>query len=56
MTQYYSMKEVTQITGITKRTLHYYDEIGLLSPSHRAENQYRMYSQQDRLSCRRFSF
>ena len=56
MTQYYSMKEVTQITGITKRTLHYYDEIGLLSPSHRAENQYRMYSQQDLIELQKILF
>lgn len=56
MTQYYSIKEVTQITGITKRTLHYYDEIGLLSPSHRAENQYRMYSQQDLIELQKMLF
>lgn len=56
MTQYYSMKEVTQITGITKRTLHYYDEIGLLSPSHRAENQYRMYSQHDLIELQKILF
>ncbi|REI10518.1 MerR family transcriptional regulator, partial [Staphylococcus felis] len=26
----YSIKDMMEITGVTKRTLHYYDEIGLL--------------------------
>ncbi|ALN77063.1 MerR family transcriptional regulator [Staphylococcus agnetis] len=42
----YSIKDVIDITGITKRTLHYYDEIGLLSPKKDSRN-YRIYSQQD---------
>ncbi|MBY9021957.1 MAG: MerR family DNA-binding transcriptional regulator, partial [Candidatus Lokiarchaeota archaeon] len=32
---------------ISRRTLHYYDEIGLLSPSHKTEAGYRLYSKQD---------
>ncbi|PTU87553.1 MerR family transcriptional regulator, partial [Staphylococcus pasteuri] len=24
----YSLKQIMDITGVTKRTLHYYDEIG----------------------------
>lgn len=28
-----TVKEVSDITGISVRTLHYYDEIGLLKPS-----------------------
>ena len=27
------ISEVAKLTGITVRTLHYYDEIGLLKPS-----------------------
>lgn len=42
----YSIKDVIDITGITKRTLHYYDEIGLLCPNKDSRN-YRIYSQQD---------
>jgi len=34
-------------TGLTVRTLHYYDEIGLLSPAHRSEAGYRLYSAVD---------
>lgn len=38
-----SVKEVSSLTGISVRTLHYYDEIGLLKPSEIADNGYRMY-------------
>jgi DNA-binding transcriptional MerR regulator len=34
-------------TGLTVRTLHHYDEIGLLSPSHRNEAGYRLYVDTD---------
>jgi len=30
-------------TGLTVRTLHHYDEIGLLSPSHRTQSGHRLY-------------
>ena len=39
--------ELAQQTGLSIRTLHYYDEIGLLSPSHRNEIGHRRYSAQD---------
>ena len=39
--------ELAKQTGLSIRTLHYYDEIGLLSPSHRTEVGYRLYSNQD---------
>jgi DNA-binding transcriptional MerR regulator len=34
-------------TGLTVRTLHHYDAIGLLRPNGRAENGYRMYNRAD---------
>jgi DNA-binding transcriptional MerR regulator len=39
--------EVTKRTGISTRRLHHYDQIGLLKPSMRAENDYRLYSKTD---------
>lgn len=33
-----SVKDIVQITGITPRTLHYYDKINLLKPSHKTKN------------------
>jgi DNA-binding transcriptional MerR regulator len=39
--------ELARRTGISVRTLHYYDEIGLLPPSHRTETGYRLYTGED---------
>ena len=38
------VSEVAKLTGVSVRTLHYYDEIGLLKPAVVAENGYRLYS------------
>ena len=37
------INEVAKLTGVTVRTLHYYDEIGLLKPSEVTEAGYRLY-------------
>lgn len=39
--------ELSELAGISVRTLHHYDEIGLLSPSERSEAGYRLYSYKD---------
>ncbi len=39
--------EVSALVGITVRTLHHYDERGLLVPSGRTESGYRLYSEGD---------
>ena len=41
------ISEVAKLTGITVRTLQYYDEIGLLKPSEITEAGYRLYSRED---------
>lgn len=38
-----TVKEMSQLSGISVRTLHYYDEINLLTPSFIADNGYRYY-------------
>jgi len=38
-----TVKEVSDLTGISVRALHYYDEIGLLKPSEITEVGYRLY-------------
>ncbi|MBE6905106.1 MAG: MerR family transcriptional regulator [Ruminococcaceae bacterium] len=38
-----TVKEVSELTGISARTLHYYDEIGLFPPSEKSEAGYRLY-------------
>ena len=37
--------EVAAATGLTVRTLHHYDEIGLLAPSGRSDAGYRLYAE-----------
>ena len=39
----HSVKEVSALSGISVRTLHYYDEIGLLRPTRKSEAGYRLY-------------
>ena len=39
--------EVAELAGVTVRTLHHYDELGLLSPSERSGAGYRLYSHDD---------
>lgn len=38
-----TVKEVSELTGISPRTLHYYDEIGLFPPTGKSEAGYRLY-------------
>ena len=47
----YSVQQLSQLSGITPRTLRWYDEIGLLKPERVGENGYRFYgrSEVDRL-------
>jgi DNA-binding transcriptional MerR regulator len=43
----YSAGEVARLSGVSVRTLHHYDEIGLLSPSGRTGAGYRQYDMDD---------
>ncbi len=43
----YSIEQVATRTGMTKRTLRYYEEVGLLPPTGRTEGNYRLYSDDD---------
>ncbi|MCW8397488.1 NADPH-dependent 7-cyano-7-deazaguanine reductase QueF [Legionella sp. PATHC038] len=45
--RYYQIKEISQMTSLTVRSLQYYDEIGLLKPTKRLANGYRLYSEMD---------
>lgn len=39
----YTVGELARISGVSVRTLHHYDRIGLLAPAHVAANGYRLY-------------
>jgi DNA-binding transcriptional MerR regulator len=41
--QFYTVKQVSELAEVSVRTLHYYDEIGLLHPAKVGENGYRYY-------------
>jgi DNA-binding transcriptional MerR regulator len=43
----YSVGQVASLAGVTIRTLHHYDEIGLLSPGERSAAGYRIYEEPD---------
>lgn len=43
----YTVGKVAELAGVTVRTLHHYDEIGLLSPSERSAAGYRRYIEDD---------
>lgn len=47
--KYWKVKEFAQITGVSVRTLHHYDEIGLLKPKARQHSGYRLYSEDNLL-------
>lgn len=50
------INEVAKLTGVTVRTLHYYDEIGLLKPSKITEAGYRIYDENDLFTLQQILF
>jgi len=45
----YQVKEVAELSGLSVRALHHYDEIGLLTPTGRSAAGYRLYNDDDLL-------
>jgi len=43
----YTVNKLSKISGVSARTLRYYDEIALLKPAHVAASGYRMYGQEE---------
>src|SRR5712691_11937379 len=43
----FTIEQVSAQTGLTKRTLRYYEEVGLLPPTDRTEGNYRRYGEAD---------
>ncbi|WP_051286952.1 MerR family transcriptional regulator [Paenibacillus taiwanensis] len=41
----YTVQEVSELSGVSIRTLRYYDQIGLLNPAYYGDNGYRYYEQ-----------
>jgi DNA-binding transcriptional MerR regulator len=51
-----TVKQLAAISGVTVRTLHHYDEIGLLKPASVGANGYRYYGRQEMLRLQRILF
>ena len=52
----YSIKELSELAGVSARTLRYYDEIGLLKPSRVNEAGYRYYGEREVESLQQILF
>jgi len=51
-----TVKQLAAISGVTVRTLHHYDEIGLLTPAHVGANGYRYYGRAELMRLQRILF
>jgi DNA-binding transcriptional MerR regulator len=52
----FTVKQLSAIAGVTPRTLHHYDEIGLLKPSRIGDNGYRYYAEEALLRLQQLLF
>ena len=52
----YTVKKLAKISGISVRTLHWYDEIGLLKPAYCGDNGYRYYEEEQMLLLQQILF
>jgi DNA-binding transcriptional MerR regulator len=51
-----SIKQLSNLAGVSVRTLHFYDQIGLLIPKRVKENNYRFYTQESLLKLQQILF
>lgn len=52
----YTVRQVAKMAGVTVRTLHHYDQIGLLRPERRSQSRYRRYGEADLLRLQQILF
>jgi len=52
----FTVKQLSKLAGVTPRTLHYYDEVGLLKPSRVGDNGYRYYGEESLLRLQQILF
>ena len=51
-----SIKQLSNLAGVSVRTLHYYDQIGLLPPQRNRANNYRFYTRESLLRLQQILF
>jgi MerR family transcriptional regulator, thiopeptide resistance regulator len=52
----YTVKQLADLAGVSVRTLHYYDALGLLKPRARSANGYRRYGEEDAARLQQIMF
>jgi len=52
----YTVKKLAKLSGVSSRTLRFYDEIGLLKPAYYGDNQYRYYEEEQLLMLQQILF
>ena len=52
----FTVKQLSKLAGVTPRTLHHYDDIGLLKPSRIGDNGYRYYGEEALLKLQQILF
>src|SRR5438552_6724643 len=52
----YTVKQVAAMSGVSVRTLHFYDEAGLLKPANHGANGYRFYEEPQLLALQQILF
>ncbi len=52
----YTVKQLGKLAGVSARTLHFYDEIGLLRPATRTASGYRLYGERELLILQQIMF
>src|SRR6201987_4067540 len=52
----YTVKQVAAMAGVSVRTLHFYDETGLLKPAYHGANGYRFYEEPQLLTLQQILF
>jgi MerR family transcriptional regulator, thiopeptide resistance regulator len=52
----YTIKKLADLAGVSVRTLHYYDEVGLLKPQSRSESGYRYYGEEATVRLQQIMF
>src|SRR3984885_2850855 len=52
----YTVKKLAKLSGVSIRTLHFYDEIELLKPAYYGENNYRYYEEEQLLMLQQILF
>ena len=52
----YTVSRLAKLAGVSVRTLHHYDETGLLKPSFRSDSGYRQYQREDLLRLQQILF